>query len=265
VVYKTKGIKKEIVMKYIKFFNEAVGVVNISPNISKERIPNLQHVGDPIEDGDNISIFQQDWFEKLLPDTIKIHSCPKIKKVNFDQSLSDLNSENRTYVLKKNDCTIDSDLVQFNYHQNTAKEPGDEVNDGEPDMLEFDIHFVNNDKGIKLLVDITYGDNMAYEFSIETPNNINIIHYTGKGSIYDTETHWGFSDETIKDLVKFFNSFNHGINITEKDLNFLDSDESSYEHDVHDKRHLYNDESDLMRFGNSAKLEKFKSFLKKSK
>jgi NADH-quinone oxidoreductase subunit M len=59
--------------------------------------------------------------------------------------------------------------------------------------------------------------------------------------------------------------FNHGINITEKDLNFLDSDESSYEHDVYDKRHLYNDESDLMRFGNSAKLEKFKSFLKKSK
>ena len=244
-------------MKFIKGFNEAVG-------ISKERLPNLQHVGEPIESGDNISIFQQDWFEKLLPDTIKIHSCPKIKKINFDQSLSDLNSENRTYILKKNDCTIDSDLVQFNYYQNTSERPEDVINDGEPDFLEFDIHFVKNVSGIKLLVDITYGDNMAYEFSIETPNKINVIHYTGHGSMYDTETHWGFCNETIKDLVKFFNAFNHGINITEKDLNFLDSDEDSYEHDVYNKDHLYNDESDLIKFGNSSKVKNFESFIEKT-
>ena len=58
-------------MRFLKGFNEAVGIVNLGSNISQERIPNLQHVGEPIEDGDNISIFQQDWFEKLLPDTIK--------------------------------------------------------------------------------------------------------------------------------------------------------------------------------------------------
>jgi hypothetical protein len=252
-------------MRFLRKFDESVGIVNTTnTDVTKKIVPHLQHVGEPIEDGDNISIFQQDWFDKLLPDTIKIHSLPKIKKINFDQSLSDLNTENRTYELKRNDCTLDGDLVQFNYHQNTAKEPGDEIYDGEPDILEFDIHFVKNDKGIKLLVDITYGDNMAYEFSIEAPNKINIIHYTGNGSLYDTDTHWGFCNDTVKDLVKFFNAFNHGIEITEKDLNFLDSDEDSYEHDVYDKKHLYNDDSDLIRFGNSAKLETFKSFSKKS-
>lgn len=251
-------------MKFLKRFNEGVGIVKIGPEVSQERMPNLQHVGEPIENGDNISIFQQDWFEKILPDTIKVHSRPLIKKLNFDQSLSDMNSENRTYTLQKNDCTIDSDLVQFNYFQNTAENPGDEVKDGEPDLLEFDIHFVKNNSGIKLLVDITYGDQMAYEFSIETPNKINVIHYTGHGSIYDSETHWGFCEESIKDLVKFFNAFNHGIKITQDDLNFLDDDDDSYEHDVYDKKHLYNDDSDLLKYGNSPKLEKFNNFIKKS-
>lgn len=251
-------------MRFLKGFNEVVGIVNLGSNISQERIPNLQHVGEPIEDGDNISIFQQDWFEKLLPDTIKVHSHPNLKKLNFDQSLTNIDTENKTYVLKKNDCTIDGDLVQFNYHQNTYDKPEDIVDDGEPDMLEFDIHFVKNDRGIKLLVDITYGDNMAYEFSIETPNKINIIHYTGKGSMYDSETHWGFCEDTIKDLVKFFNAFNHGINITEEDFNFLDSDKESYQHNTHDQKHLYNDESDLVRFGNSSKVKSFESFIKKT-
>lgn len=248
-------------MKFLKGFKEAVRVVNLGSNISEERLPNLQHVGNPLKSGNNISIFQQDWFEKLLPETLKVKSHPNLKKLNFDQSLSDVETENKVYILKKNDCTIDGDLVQFNYHQNTTEIPGQETIDGEPDLLEFDIHFVNNDKGIKLLVDITYGDNMAYEFSIETPNKINVIHYTGKGSLYDSETHWGFCQESILDLIKFFNAFNHGIKIKEADLKFLDADKDSYHHDIYNKKHLYNDDSDLLRYGNSAKLERFNNFI----
>ena len=120
-------------------------------------------------------------------------------------------------------------------------------------MLEFDIHFVKNDRGIKLLVDITYGDHMACEFSIETPNKINIIHYSGVGAKYDSETHWGFSDESIRDLVKFFNAFEHGISITEEDLSFLDEKYDSYQHNIDNTDHLYNDTSDLIRFGNAYK------------
>ena len=40
----------------------------------KYRNKSLPHVGEPILSWDNISIFQQDWFEKLLPDTFTIHS-----------------------------------------------------------------------------------------------------------------------------------------------------------------------------------------------
>lgn len=198
-------------------------------------MPNLQHVGDDILPKDKISIFQQDWFEKFLPNEIKI--------VNLGKE----------YTLAKNDCTINGDLVQFNYYHSTIKNPNDVSKDGEPDLLEFDIHFVRNDKGIKLLVNISYGDNMACEFTIETPNKINVGHYTGIGSIYDPKTHWGFKDETILDLVEFFNRFSHGIKLTPQDLSFIDEHPDSYKHDIDDKKHLYNDDSDLMTFGNSMK------------
>ena len=198
-------------------------------------MPNLQHVGDDILPKGKISIFQQDWFEKLVPNEIRI--------VNLGKE----------YTLTKNDCTINGDLVQFNYYHTTIKNPNDVSKDGEPDLLEFDIHFVRNDRGIKLLVNITYGDNMACEFTIETPNKINVGHYTGIGSIYDPKTHWGFKDETILDLVEFFNRFSHGIKLTPQDLSFIDEHPDSYKHDIDDKKHLYNDDSDLMTFGNSMK------------
>ena len=198
-------------------------------------MPNLQHVGDDILPKGKISIFQQDWFEKLVPNEIRI--------VNLGKE----------YTLDKNDCTINGDLVQFNYYHTTIKNPNDVSKDGEPDLLEFDIHFVRNDRGIKLLVNITYGDNMACEFTIETPNKINVGHYTGIGSIYDPKTHWGFKDETILDLVEFFNRFSHGIKLTPQDLSFIDEHPDSYKHDIDDKKHLYNDDSDLMTFGNSMK------------
>jgi hypothetical protein len=51
-----------------------------------------------------------------------------------------------------------------------------------------------------------------YEFTIEKPNKIKILHYTGIGSKYDPETYMGFEDQSIKDLCTFFNSF--GYNLT---------------------------------------------------
>ena len=238
----------------------------------KYRNKSLPHVGEPILSWDNISIFQQDWFEKLLPDTFTIHSNQNNKKLNKDLTITDVDSNNE-YIFDKNECTIDNGLVQFSYYYNGSNQEGVEnkrtdtidldpnyvLENGEPAMLEFDIHFskigqgdVNaEDDKIKLLVDITYGNNMAVEFSLEAPNKINIIHYTSIGSKYDPDTHWGFTDESIKDLVKFFNAFNHGIEITTGDLNFLDDDYDSYKHQDNNPKHLYNDDSDLIKFGNS--------------
>lgn len=252
-------------MKYLKSITEIA--VPVRSGIDKEyRLQNLQHAGDNILDGDNISIFQQDWFEKLLPDTISIVSDPKSFKLNYDQSVTPI--EKKEYVFDKNDCTIDSDLVQFNYWYSPELQPGDEIKDGEPSCIEFDIHFLNNQDGIKLIVDITYGDHKAVEFTIEAPNKINVIHYTGIGSKYDSETHWGFKDETIRDLVKFFNAFNHGIKLEPKDLSFIDEHPDTYQHDIDNDKHLYTDSSDLMKFGNSlknpsvkeSKIKKFNNF-----
>jgi len=192
------------------------------------RHKNLPHRGSR-EEG-KISIFDQEWFEKALPDTMEIVSLEK------------------RYSLKKNDCTINGDLCQFNYWHAAL----DEKENGEPSMLEFDLHFMKNESGIKTIVDITYGDNMACEFSLEAPNKINVIHYTGAGSKYDQASHWGFSDRTISDLTRFFNSFEHGIDISEKDLAFIDEHPDTYTHDIDDERHLYTDRSKLMKWGNSV-------------
>jgi hypothetical protein len=237
--------------------------------IKYDRVKNLPHAGDAIEKEGNISIFQQDWFETVLPETIKLVSSPNLVKLNFDQSLTPI--QGREYTFYKNDCTIDFDIVQFNYYNVTDHKPGEELNDGEPSFVEFDIHFLKNVDGIKLIVDITYGDNSAVSFSIESPNKINISHYTGVGSKHDTGTHWGFKQETIRDLVKFFNSFNHGIKISEKDLAFMDEHLDSYQHNTNDSKHLYNDSSDLVKFGNSPSesklthLQTFESFSKKNR
>lgn len=50
--------------------------------------------------------------------------------------------------------------------------------DGEPDTLEFDMHFVKNQDGtLKILVDITYGDSMVSEFSVQQPNKVDVMEY----------------------------------------------------------------------------------------
>ena len=237
-------------MKYLKRFE---GIVSVHGDGNKEyRLQNLPHVGEDIHTDGRISILQQDWFEKLLPDTLTVHSDPQIKKLNFDQSVVDIDGS-KEYIFDKNECTIDNGLVQFTYYYNSMKSDKGEVTDGEPSMLEFDIHFVKNEKGFKLLVNITYGDQMVTDFSIEAPNKINIGHYNGVGSKYDSQSHWGFKHESIVHLVKFFNAFNHGIKLTEKDLSFLDQSHDTYKHDIHNTDHLYTDESDLIEFGNSVK------------
>ena len=52
------------------------------------RNKSLPHAGEPIHSGDKISILQQDWFEKLLPETFTLHSNPNIKKLNMQKGKS---------------------------------------------------------------------------------------------------------------------------------------------------------------------------------
>ncbi len=82
----------------------------------------------------------------------------------------DIYTSDGNYTLKKADITREVDIIRASYYQNTSD--GNVTKDGDPDTCVFDIHFVKNNNGFKTIVNITYGDQMKSEFSIEAPNNI---------------------------------------------------------------------------------------------
>jgi hypothetical protein len=162
----------------------------------------------------NISIFDQDW-KKLLPKKLEIITS------------------NGEFELEKSDLAINGtgDLLQISYFQQTVEGPNDSLDDGEPDYLEFDICLTKSEKSLKMSIDITYGDAMMFEFSIEPPNKIIVAHYNGIGSLYDPKTKFAFSDKSLKELVDFFNRFNHGLKLKVEDFKFLDKKDDSYKFD----------------------------------
>ena len=225
--------KKTIVKKIGKNKKGDI-TVNDKPLLKYRIVKEIRHIKKYNEITNSTSIFSQE-IKNFFPDKIY------------------LSTTDGDWELDKKDIMLNGDLIQMAYYHNPSKKSGDVLSDGEPDFLEFDIHTSRNERGIKLLVDITYGDSMVCEFSIEAPNKINVIHYTGINSKYDPETHFGFNDETINDLVKLFNSFNHGLKLSSDDFKFIDKDIDSYKHDINNSDHLYNDDSDLISFGNSMK------------
>jgi len=148
-----------------------------------------------------ISIFDQDW-KKLLPKNIEVITS------------------NGLFNLESNQMTMTGELIRISYKQ---------LVEGEPCFLIFDIHLVKDNDGTKsnpdtlrLNVDITYGNRMCSEFTIEKPNKVNIVLYDGKGSKYDPDNIFGFTDKSLNHLVKFFNSF--GYELTIDDLYFIDKE-----------------------------------------
>ena len=163
-----------------------------------------------------ISIFDQAW-KTLLPETLN------------------LVTSTGNWEVKKKDVMLNGDLIQIAYYQNTVDKTGSATADGEPDYLCIDMHLTKSNDGtkanpdtLKILVDITYGDAMVSEFTIESPNKINVVHYTSIGSKYDEKTMFAFTDDSIGDLVNFFNRMSDNYKLTYKDFNFLDSDPKSY-------------------------------------
>jgi len=164
----------------------------------------------------SISIFSQEW-KKLLPECLN------------------LITHNGRFDLNKTDLILNGDLIQIPYYQNTVSKSNDPLSDGEPDYLEIDIHLVKVNDGkeanpdtLKLNVDITYGDAMMSEFTIEAPNKVKVNHYTSFNSLYDKETIFAFDDTTITDLVNLFNRMSNKFKLTKDDFKFLDKDPNSY-------------------------------------
>lgn len=152
-----------------------------------------------------ISIFSQDWI-KLLPENLEIVT------------------NNGDFKMKREQLIINDSMYQFSYYQSDVF--------GEPDFLGFDIYVVKQNDGdvsnsdkLRLNVNITYGDAMVSEFTI-MDNKIDVIHYTGKGSKYDPDTFFGFTDDSLDDLIKFFNAF--GFSLTIKDFLFIDKENDDF-------------------------------------
>ena len=134
-----------------------------------------------------------------------------------------INYHGKLYKFKKDNIMLHSDMVQITY----ASTPLDSEESGEiwgtPDTLEFDIYFAkdNQTDKIRLTVDITYGDSMSCEFTVEAPNKIKVIEYTSYHSKFDSSnTVFGLVDDSLESFINFLNKFS-GMKLKKEDFKFL--------------------------------------------
>lgn len=115
--------------------------------------------------------------------------------------------------LKVGNIMKHADMIQITYEQNRW---------GLSDTLELDIYFeMIENETMKILVDVTFGDEMVSEFSITSPSKVEMIESTSYGSKMDpSNTLFCFTEDSLEGLVSFINKLN-GFRITSKDLHFL--------------------------------------------
>lgn len=105
-----------------------------------------------------------------------------------------------------------SDMIQCTYDSKIW---------GIPETLEFDIYFLKSNDVLKIDVDITLGNFMTSEFSIQPPDNVQVIEYTSYGSKIDpTNTVFAFTQKSLLDIVEFFNLFDD-FDLSIDDFKFL--------------------------------------------
>ena len=185
-------------MKYLKRFNEDIEAT-IKPNGT------ISANIDVKTDTSN-TIYDKRWEEQL----------PPFITINYHSEL---------YKFKKDNVMLHSDMIQITY----SSTPIDSQESGEiwgkPDTLEFDIYFAKEDS-IVLNVDITYGDAMACEFSVEAPNKVKVVEYTSYHSKFDrSNTVFALVDESLQSFINFLNRF-EGMKLKKEDFKFLDQNDN---------------------------------------
>ena len=107
-----------------------------------------------------------------------------------------------------------ADMVQVTY-ENKADEWG------VPETLEFDFYFSQNGR-MRIDIDMTWGDAMACEFYIESPDKVGVTQYTSYRSKTDpSNTVFALEDESLESLVGFINKLD-GFRVDASQLSFLD-------------------------------------------
>jgi len=139
-----------------------------------------------------------------------------------------LSTSNGNYDLSYSEHQMVPPKIQVTYHHSTPIHSGDVLSDSEPDYLGIDFHIKKVGEKFECLVDITYGDAMMFSFKIKSPNTVEVGHYNGHGSKFDPNYEFYFHEESINDLMKIFNQFDLGFNLTRDKFNFLDGDKTSF-------------------------------------
>jgi hypothetical protein len=112
-----------------------------------------------------------------------------------------------------------ADMIQVSY-ENESNEWG------VPSTLEFDFYFSKKEDVMRMDIDVTWGDSMACEFYIESPNKVGVIEYTSYGSKTDpSNTIFALSDDSLKSFVEFLNKFN-GFRLDVSQFTFLDKNDN---------------------------------------
>jgi hypothetical protein len=206
-----------------------------------------------------VSIFDDNWSD-LLPKSLKIITSNGDFDLSLSKEKSDLGHNVNISHLFNN--------IQITYHHSTYDNPEDCTDDGEPDFLCFDIDLVKNNDGddsnpntLKLNINITYGDAMMSDFSIEKPNKINVTHYNGINSLHDPKTKFSFDDESLNKLIDFFNRF--GFETTSDDFKFLDKELDNYEYKNDINKSSLTDRSDVidLKGGDMVNIKKYNQFV----
>ena len=145
---------------------------------------------------DGVDIYHYDW-QNNLPKSITI--IQRGKEVTFERG----------------NVMMHFDMVQCTYENHEW---------AYPDTLEFDFYFLKpiDKDNFKIDIDITLGDAMCCEFSLEAPNKVSVIEYTSWGSKTDpSNTVFALEDESLKEFVDFLNKFT-GFYLEVSDFKFLD-------------------------------------------
>lgn len=107
-----------------------------------------------------------------------------------------------------------TDMVQVTY-ENSNNEWG------VPSTLEIDLYFSENPK-MRIDIDMTWGDAMACEFYVDSPNKVGVIEYTSFRSKTDpSNTIFALDNKSLKDFVDFLNKFD-GFKLDVSQFKFLD-------------------------------------------
>jgi hypothetical protein len=146
-------------------------------------------------------------------------------KSDVINTIYDKRWESELYKFKRDNIMLHSDMIQITYSSTPMDSQESEEIWGSPDTLEFDIYFAKEDN-IVLNVDITYGDAMACEFSVEAPNKIKVIEYTSYHSKFDpSNTVFALVDESLQSFINFLNMFS-GMKLKKEDFKFLDQNDN---------------------------------------